>query len=359
VTGYATGSITGSPRGWTSNYDAAGGEIDLPRLVVELDAAWSPVQVSAVTSTQGAGESPTPLLVLADGTGYVVASVQPVAELGPGRGEPVQLGGHGGTLVRRSNGVLQAVVDLDATTRALVSSGGVDEATLSAIVGTLRQQDGAWVMDAPSGSTLQPVATTTPSSYRQRTIGWSRPLDPVTTTTTAVPGDPAGIKLVGSEGETVQLVVSTGGAYEFYGLVAQRSGWSRVVPAADGRTQLAGVDVVAAVTFEDGGGGSTVLAYDSRGFVYQIDRFQYVAVADGISPGELAPVTLRVVPATDAGWSALIATAAQRQIERAAEDQAAMDKKMAEVAAAGGAVSTETTMPPAAPPVTTPPTTAP
>src|SRR4051794_12072172 len=33
VTGYATGSITGSPQGWTSTYDTPGGAVDLPKLV--------------------------------------------------------------------------------------------------------------------------------------------------------------------------------------------------------------------------------------------------------------------------------------------------------------------------------------
>ena len=134
VTGYATGSITGSPQGWTTNYEAPGDAVDLPHVVADLGAGWVPQRVSAVVSDQGDGEAASPVLVLANGESYVVASVQPKAKLGPGRGEQGEMGGHPAIVVRQSSGMVQAIVELDGSTRALVSAGGVARAQLSGAV---------------------------------------------------------------------------------------------------------------------------------------------------------------------------------------------------------------------------------
>jgi hypothetical protein len=331
VTGYSTGSMTGSPHGWTTRDDLAADAVDLPRIVADLDATWQPHRASAVMSDQGSGSSAAPILVLASGSQSVVVSVQSTHDLGPGRGEVVDVDGHRGTITRQKDGTTQVIVDVDATHRALVTSIGLGRGMLHPIVASLHQDGGAWVIDPPAGSDLRRVATTPTTNYRQRTIEWGRRLD-----ANGVPESDPTVPTPADTHDTITVSVSTGGAYEFWGLVAQRASWARVVPASAATTTVSGVTFVSGASFEDGS-SSVTIGLDAHGFVYTVERWSALgdkAAAPTVTPGA-GSVTVTLVPADDARWAQVVHSAAEYELADQARTDQAIARKRAEVAAMG------------------------
>jgi hypothetical protein len=332
VTGYSTGSMTGSPHGWTTRDDLAADAVELPRLVADLDATWQPHRASALTSDQGSGSNAAPILVLTSGSQSVVVSVQSTRDLGPGRGEVVDVDGHHGVVTHEQDGSIQAIVDVDATHRALVTSIGLGRAALFPIVASLHQEAGSWVLDPPGGSDLRPVATTPATTYRQRTIEWGRQLgpdgSPMADPTVPLPADAAN--------DTISVSISTGGAYEFWGLVGQRASWARVVPASVASTKVAGVTFVADLSFEDGSNSATI-GLDANGLVYTVERWSFLGDKTGaptVTPGARS-VTVTLVPADDARWAQVVHSAAAYELAEQARTDQAIAQKRAEAAALG------------------------
>lgn len=323
ATGYATGSMSGSPTGW-DHPDADPSTVALPRVIAQLDSTWSPDSVWASSIAKGAaGTSAAPMVVLADPVAatprFVAVSVQTPLTLGPGHGgETFASNGLTGRIIADNGNGVQVIADVPGGHRVEAFAVGVDRATLLGLVATLHQDGATWAMN-PSGG-LAAMATTPPTSSDSRNLSWSKAL-----TTGADPSTAPSLN--------VSVMVTSGGAYEFYAEAVQ-NGTNAYTGVSALKTVL-GHQVVASAVSAMKGQVQTLLL-DDQGLVYNI-----VQVDPTAATGAIVPVILGV--ATDAQWSTLVTAAATNQAQM--QDRAIAAKKAAIDKAGGVPVVGQTTDP--------------
>ena len=326
ATGSSTGSATGALKGWSGTYsDDPADVVDVPRLRPTLTGTEDAQVTSLDFSTLGPGadgQAAAPIAVLADlrvgaPLRFVTASVQPVDQLGPGKGVERTIDGRPARIVVDNYGWQRLVWDLDGEHRVLVQSHGLDPSQLEDALASLRP-DGAdgWTME-PGDTGLGLVATPAPSEQRSLTLGWQT-------------GDVSSPQPTGS---TTSFQVVTGGEYEFWAALGSWTPWR------GGDPQVVDVEVDGAVvpgvllrggSYEDGANHSELSALTPTGAVVRLSRYDTRAVdGDPDSARTALAAATRFVAVDDAAWSDLLGRAASAARQRAAAD-GALRQKLAE-----------------------------
>jgi hypothetical protein len=189
VTGYQTGSMSGSPKGWVTASPGPGLSQTLPQFVLSDPGKLRLTSLGTTASNPGPGAQPlAPIaVVMGENTAklrLVAASVQSPTTTGSGsRGKEIPHAGGKAWINRQSGSLTQFTVDIAGGHRIVATTFGLDVPTALRLIDSIHEQNGVWVMSPQPADGMTSIAAPGPKNFESYSVSYQDPATVDDTTT--------------------------------------------------------------------------------------------------------------------------------------------------------------------------------